>query len=102
MRTAHFKLTLPLSASSTYCATCAFVRITPFGSMITPLPEIGCTRPPEAVQRMFTVAARARLFAVIEESGGIEYGSSMRRTVSGVDVAAAIEFMALPLVFYFG
>src|SRR3989344_330011 len=77
----HFKFTRELCDRRTYCATCAFVRIIPRGSIITPLAVMGCMPVALVVQKMLTRAARAFSFTVSNGNGGEVYGFWMRMIV---------------------
>lgn len=55
---------------------------------MTPLPEVGRSEPPFGMQRMFTVAARARASIISKGSGSNTYGDSMRDAMDVLAVTA--------------
>lgn len=87
--------------SRRYCAACAFVRMIPRGSMITPLADIGLNVPLRGPQRMLTRATRAHSLIVVKDWGENGYGSGMRATrkLSVVVEISAITVEAGWLVF---
>ena len=89
VRMTHERSTSGSVESRKYCATCAFVRITPRGSIITPLADIGLNVPSRAPQRMLTSAARVDSLIAVNDCGGNGYGFGIRATEKVSDVVAA-------------
>ena len=87
----HERSTFGSLARSTYCATCAFVSITPRGSIITALADIGRREPLRAEHRMLTRARRVCSFTIANDRGGNGYGFPMRLTSKLSDFVAFTE-----------
>src|SRR3989344_8530572 len=66
----------------TYWATWALVSMTPRGSMMTPLPDMGRSASLPDMHKMLTRAARARSLMVWNGRGGNGEGAAIRATTA--------------------